>query len=152
TREGATRTAVDDSAAKKVKGYVATVALPELVAVVATSYEAAVKARDALKVTWDPGPNAAVSSETIFAKCAQAKEDPALQSWHEEGDVKGAMGGAARKHEATFTTDYVAHMQMEPMNCVVSYKDGVYDIYTGSQFQTFALGTLAAALKTENKS
>jgi isoquinoline 1-oxidoreductase subunit beta len=151
TREGATRTAVDDSAAKKVKGYVATVALPELVAVIATSYEAAVKARDALKVTWDPGPNAAVSSETIFAKFAQAKEDPALQSWYEQGDVKGAMGGAARKHEATFTTDYVAHMQMEPMNCVVSYKDGVYDIYTGSQFQTFALGTLAGALKTENK-
>ncbi len=151
TREGATRTAVDDSAAKKVKGYVATVTLPELVAVVATSYEAAVKARDALKVTWDAGPNAAVSTETIFAKFAQAKEDPAVQSWHEQGDVKTAMGGAARKHEATFTTDYVAHMQMEPMNCVASFKDGAYDIYTGSQFQTFALGTLAGALKTENK-
>ena len=151
TREGATRTAVDDSAAKKVKGYLATVTLPELVAVVATSYEAAVKARDALKVTWDAGPNAAVSTETIFAKFVQAKEDPALQSWHEQGDVKTAMGGAARKHEATFTTDYVAHMQMEPMNCVASFKDGAYDIYTGSQFQTFALGTLAGALKTENK-
>jgi isoquinoline 1-oxidoreductase beta subunit len=151
TREGATRTAVDDSAAKKVKGYVATVTLPELVAVVATSYEAAVKARDALRVTWDAGPYAAVSTETIFAKFAQAKEDPALQSWHEQGDVKTAMGGAARKHEATFTTDYVAHMQMEPMNCVASFKDGAYDIYTGSQFQTFALGTVAGALKTENK-
>ena len=151
TREGATRTAVDDSAARKVKGYVATVTLPELVAVVATSYEAAVKARDALKVTWDAGPNAAVSTETIFAKFAQAKEDPALQSWHEQGDVKTAMGGAARKHEATFTTDYVAHMQMEPMNCVASFKDGAYDIYTGSQFQTFALGSVAGALKTENK-
>ncbi len=151
TREGATRTAVDDSAARKVKGYVATVTLPELVAVVATSYEAAVKARDALKVTWNPGPNADVSSDTISAKFARAKEDPALQSWHEQGDVKTAMGGAARQHEATFTTDYVAHMQMEPMNCVASFKDGAYDIYTGSQFQTFALGTLAGALKTENK-
>jgi len=151
TREGATRTSVDDSGAKKVKGYVATVALPELVAVVATSYEAAVKARDALKVTWNPGPNANVSTETIFAKFAQAKEDPAVQSWHEQGDVKAAVSGAARTHEATYTTDYVAHMQMEPMNCVASFKDGVYDVYTGSQFQTFALGTLAGALKTENK-
>ena len=151
TREGATRTAVDDSAAKKVKGYVATVTLPEVVAVVATSYEAAVKARDALKVTWDPGPNAAVTTDTIFAKFAQAKDDPAVQPWHEQGDVKGAMSGAAQRHEATFMTDYVAHMQMEPMNCVASFKDGAYDIYTGSQFQTFALGTLAAVLKTENK-
>ena len=151
TREGATRTAVDDSAAKRVKGYVTTVALPEVVAVVATTYESAVKARDALKVTWNPGPNASVTTESIFAKFNQAKDDPALQSWHEQGDVKGAMGGAARRHEATFMTDYVAHMQMEPMNCVVSFKDGVYDIYTGSQFQTFALGTLAAVLKTDAK-
>src|SRR2546426_1168239 len=61
------------------------------------------------------------------------------------------MSGAARRHEATFMTDYVAHMQMEPMNCVASFKDGAYDIYTGSQFQTFALGTLVAVLKTDNK-
>ena len=145
-REGATRTAVDDSAAKRVKGYVATVTLPQLVAVVATSYEAAVKARDALKVSWNPGPNASVSTESIFAKFSQAKDDPNAAAWHEQGDVKSAMGGAARRHEATFTTDYVAHMQMEPMNCVVRFADGVYHIYTGSQFQTFAVGTLAATL------
>ena len=145
-REGATRTAVDDSAAKRVKGYVATVTLPQLVAVVATSYEAAVKARDALKVSWNPGPNANVSTESIFAKFSQAKDDPNAAAWHEQGDVKSAMGGAARRHEATFMTDYVAHMQMEPMNCVVRFADGVYDIYTGSQFQTFAVGTLAATL------
>ena len=145
-REGATRTAVDDSAAKRVKGYVATVTLPQLVAVVATSYEAAVKARDALKVSWNPGPNANVSTESIFAKFSQAKDDPNAAAWHEQGDVKSAMGGAARRHEATFTTDYVAHMQMEPMNCVVRFADGVYHIYTGSQFQTFAVGTLAATL------
>jgi isoquinoline 1-oxidoreductase len=60
--------------------------------------------------------------------------------------VKAAMSGAARRHEATYTTDYVAHMQMEPMNCVVQITDGVYHIYTGSQFQTFAVGTLAATL------
>src|SRR5213592_2500326 len=145
-REGATRTAVDDSAAKRVKGYVATVTLPQLVAVVATSYEAAVKARDALKVSWNPGPNASVSTESIFAKFSQAKDDPNAAAWHEQGDVKSAMSGAARRHEATYTTDYVAHMQMEPMNCVVRFADGAYDVYTGSQFQTFAVGTLAATL------
>jgi isoquinoline 1-oxidoreductase len=146
TREGGKHTGVDDAAARKVKGYVATVNLPQLVAVVATSYEAAVKARDALKVSWDPGPNANVSSESIFAKFAQAKDDPNAAAWHEQGDVKAAMSNATRRHEATFTTDYVAHMQMEPMNCVVRFADGVYDIYTGSQFQTFAVGTLAATL------
>ena len=48
----------------------------QLVAVVATSYEAAVKARDALKVTWDPGPNANVTTDSIFASFAKAKDDP----------------------------------------------------------------------------
>lgn len=146
TREGGKHTAVDNSAARKVKGYVATVTLPQLVAVVATSYEAAVKARDALKITWDPGPNAGVSTETIFASFARAKDDPAAAAWHEQGDVKSAMGGAARRHEATFLTDYVAHMQMEPMNCVAHLDNGVYHLYTGSQFQTFAVGSLAAVL------
>jgi isoquinoline 1-oxidoreductase len=146
TREGGKHTAVDDSAARRVKGYVATVTQPDLVAVVATSYEAAVKARDALKVTWDPGPNRAVTTESIFATFARAKDDPSAAAWHEAGDVKAAMSGAARRHEATYTTDYVAHMQMEPMNCVVQITDGVYHIYTGSQFQTFAVGTLAATL------
>ncbi len=145
-REGARRTAVDDSAAKRVKGYVATVTLPQLVAVVATSYESAVKARDALKVSWDPGPNANVSTESIFAKFAEAAKDPNAVAWHEQGDAKAGLSGAARRHEATYTTDYVAHMQMEPMNCVVRFADGAYDIYTGSQFQTFAVGTLAATL------
>jgi isoquinoline 1-oxidoreductase subunit beta len=60
------------------------------------------------------------------------------------------MAGAGKRHEATFTTDYVAHMQMEPMNCLAHIdKDGVYHIYTGSQFQTFAVGTLAAVLKVD---
>jgi isoquinoline 1-oxidoreductase subunit beta len=150
TREGGKHTAVDDRAARKVKGYVATVNLPQLVGVVATSYEAAVKARDALKVTWDPGPHASVTTESIFASFARAKDDPGAAVWHEQGDVKTALGGADRRHEATFTTDYVAHMQMEPMNCVAHLdKDGVYHLYTGSQFQTFAIGTLAAVLKVD---
>jgi isoquinoline 1-oxidoreductase len=146
TREGGKHTAVDDSAAKKVRGYVATVKLPELVAVVATSYEAAVKARDALKVSWDPGPNTGVTTDSIFARFAKAKDDPGAAAWHEQGDVKGAMGGAASRHEATYTTDYVTHMQMEPMNCVAHLDKGVYHIYTGSQFQTRAVGVLAATL------
>jgi isoquinoline 1-oxidoreductase subunit beta len=151
TREGGKATAVDDAAARRVKGWVATVKRPDFVAAVATSYEAAVKARDALKVTWDPGPNAGVTTDSIFAAFAKAKDDPSAAGWHEQGDVKGAMASAARRHEATFTTDYVAHMQMEPMNCVAAFRDGTFDLYTGSQFQTFAVGTLAAVLETDAK-
>jgi isoquinoline 1-oxidoreductase len=146
TREGGKPTAVDDSATKKVPGYLKTVRLPDMVAVVATSYSAAVKARDALKITWDLGPNANVSSETIFADYARKATDPGAGiEWHKSGTPGAAA--PARTHQATFMTDYVAHMQMEPMNCLASVKDGVYDLYTGSQFQTMAVGLLAATLK-----
>jgi len=37
------------------------------------------------------------------------------------------------------------------MNCVARFEGGVYDLYTGSQFQTLAMGTLAAVLKTDQK-
>jgi isoquinoline 1-oxidoreductase len=150
TREGAKRTAVNDSAARRVKGYLKTVVTPDLVAVVATSYEAAVKARDALKVTWDPGPNANVSTESIFRDFAQKAADPGGGvEWHNAGDVKAGLAQAARTHTGTYTTDYVAHMQMEPMNCIARFEGGVYDLYTGSQFQTRAVGLLAAVLKVE---
>ena len=147
TREGAKLTSVDDGGAKKVKGFVRTVVVGDLVAAVADSYENAVKARDALKVTWNPGPYATVSTESIFADYARkVKEDTTSPSWVEQGDVRAAMARATKRHEAAFTTDFVAHMQMEPMNCLASYKDGSFDLYTGNQFQTFALGTLAAVL------
>ena len=151
TREGAKLTAVDDSAAKKVPGYLKTVRLPDMVAVVATSYSAAVKARDALKLTWDPGPNANVSSATIMADYQKKAEDPGAGiEWHKTGNP--GAGAPARTHQAAFWTDYVAHMQMEPMNCLASFKDGVYDLYTGSQFQTMAMGALAAVLKVPQTS
>jgi isoquinoline 1-oxidoreductase subunit beta len=151
TREGAKVTAVDDSASKKVPGYLKTVRLPDMVAVVATSYSAAVKARDALKLTWDPGPNANVSSSSIFADYQKKAQDPGAGiEWHKTGNP--SAGAPARTHHAAFWTDYVAHMQMEPMNCLASFKDGVYDLYTGSQFQTMAMGALAAVLKVPQTS
>ena len=152
TREGGKHTTVDDTQARKVKGWVKTVVNDQLVAVVATSYESAVKARDALKITWAPGPNTNVSSESILSDfTAKAKDGAGAIEWHKAGDVKAGLAGAARVHEATYTTDYVAHMQMEPMNCLARYEGGVYDLYTGNQFQTLAMGTLAAVLKTDQK-
>src|SRR5215470_2819513 len=147
TREGGKHTAVDDSAAKRVKGYLKTVVTPDVVAVVATSYEAAVKGRDALKITWDAGPNANVSSDTIFAEYARrAKEDKTSPEWVKAGNAEADLGQAAKTHEATYLTDYVAHMQMEPMNCLARFEGGVYDLYTGSQFQTMAVGVLSKKL------
>ena len=111
-----------------------------MVAVVATSYSAAVKARDALKITWDLGPNAKVSSESIFADYARKAAGSRRRHRVAQGREPGRRARPRARIRRRSWTDYVAHMQMEPMNCLASVKDGVYDLYTGSQFQTMAVG------------
>src|SRR5213079_2288372 len=86
-RYGATVKAVDDSAAKKVPGFIKAVTLDDKTATttgwvvaVANSYPNAKKAADALKVTYDNGPNAQLSSESLLAeaKRLQALDDSGL--------------------------------------------------------------------------
>src|SRR5262249_25935666 len=72
-RYGATVKSVDDSAAKKVPGFIKAVTLDDKTATttgwvvaVANTYQNARKAAEALKVTYDGGPNAKLSSESLF--------------------------------------------------------------------------------------
>lgn len=149
TRDGGKHTAVDDSAARQVKGWIRTVVAPSLVAVVADSYEAAVKARDALKVTWDLGRFANVSSASVLKDYEiKATQDPGVP-WVSVGDVKAGLAQAARTHSAVYTTDFAVHAQLEPMNAVVHFHDGIYDLYTGTQVQTRVLTVLAKQLDVE---
>lgn len=143
-RTGSKHKAVDDSAARQVKGYIRTVVTDDLVAVVADSYENAVKARDALKVTWDLGPNANVSTESIMKMYQdKAKNDTSSPSWVDVGDVNEAFKHAMKVHEAAYWTDYVGHAPLEPMNCVARFQDGAFDFFSGSQFQTRVMGDLS---------
>lgn len=147
TREGGRHTAVDDSDARRVKGHLKTVVIDDLVAVVAETYEAAVAARDALRITWSAGPLAGVSTPAIFAEYERkAREEPG-QPWVAVGDVTAALSRAATMHTAAYTTEFVVHAQMEPLTAVARYGNGIFDIYTGTQAQTRATQRLSADLK-----
>lgn len=153
TREGSKVISVDDSGARQVKGFIKTVRDGDLVAVVAETYLAAVKAQQAVRVDWDKGPYANVSTESITQDYwDKAKNDTTSPSWVDIGDVKDALSRSMRTAEAAYWTDYVGHAQMEPMNCVAVYQDGNYDFYSGSQFQTRAMGDLSKTfgVKPEN--
>src|ERR1700730_10971492 len=72
TRNGSVVRALDDSAAKRVKGYLTSLVLedpsntvPGWVVVCATSYPAAIRAADLVKVDWAAGPAAQVSEQDI---------------------------------------------------------------------------------------
>ena len=151
-RYGAKPLSVDDSEAKKVPGYEQFVSLPDptgtavaYVIAIAANYPAALRAAEALKIEWDLGPNKDVSSDMLLQHAKDLVADPAkgLSFW-DIGNAAEALPGAAVKHEAVYITPLAVHAPMEPMNCVAFERDGIWHIYSGSQFQTRS-GPLCAA-------
>ncbi len=122
---------VDDSAAKKIAGVRKIVVLDDMVAVVGDHMWAAKKGLDALKIDWDEGPNAKISSKDIWAhlRAASEKDGAVAKS---EGDItKGLETGD--KLEASFELPFLAHATMEPLSATVHYKPDSCEIWTGTQ-------------------
>jgi isoquinoline 1-oxidoreductase subunit beta len=150
-RYGATVKSVDDSEAKKVPGFIKAVTLDDKtttttgwVVAVANTYSNAMKAADALKITYDNGPNAKLSSESILAesKRLQALDDSGF-FFVKDGDTAAALGTAAKVLEAEYTTSINIHAPLEPMTATAEQKGDIWHVYTGNQFATRS-GAIAA--------
>jgi isoquinoline 1-oxidoreductase beta subunit len=89
------------------------------VAVVADTWWRARSALQALPVVWEEGPSGQESSATIGARLTAALSADNVFADRNEGDAPAALAGAARKLEATYSTPFLAHATMEPMNCTV---------------------------------
>ncbi len=150
-RYGATVKAVDDSAAKKVPGFVKAVTLDDKtgsttgwVVAVANTYANAVKAADALKISYDGGPNAKLSSESLLAEAKRLQGlDDSGQFFVKDGDTAAAFGTAAKVMEAEYTTSINIHAPLEPMNATAQQQGDIWHIYSGNQFATRS-GAIAA--------
>jgi len=140
----------DAEKAKTIPGVKQIVQISSGVAVVADNTWSAMQGRDALKIEWDEGANAANSSDAIHKLYVQRAEQPGVIV-RKDGDVEVALAGAARKIEAAYEVPFLAHATMEPMNCAADVRANGCDIYAPTQFQTFTQGTGAriAGLKPE---
>ena len=124
---------VDDSAAKKVPGVRQVVVLDDLVVVVGDHMWAAWRGLDALKVTWDEGANAKISSADIWNGLrAASKNDGGVAK--SEGDVEKGLSQGDRV-DADYELPFLAHATMEPLNCTVRLTPGACEIWTGTQVQ-----------------
>jgi CO/xanthine dehydrogenase Mo-binding subunit len=150
-RYGATVKSVDDSAAKKVPGFIKAVTLDDKTATttgwvvaVADTYANARRAADALKITYDGGPNAKLSSESLLTEARRLQKlDDSGQFFVKDGDTVAAFGTAAKVMEAEYTTNINIHAPMEPMNATAQLQGDIWHIYTGNQFATRS-GAIAA--------
>jgi isoquinoline 1-oxidoreductase beta subunit len=107
----------DDGDTLKVPGVRQVVEIPNGLAVVAENTWAALKGRDALKVTWDEGKGADRSSsqmaEALLANVKSANDPNIL--------------------EAVYQIPYLAHATMEPMVCVADVRADGCDVWAPTQ-------------------
>jgi isoquinoline 1-oxidoreductase beta subunit len=123
----------DATAARTVPGVADVVEIPRGVAVVANGTWAAMKGREALAVDWDLSQAETRSSETLMAEYRQLAAGTNAGMARFEGDVEGALAGAAKVIEASFEFPYLAHAALEPLNAVVRMQEGVLEIWGGHQ-------------------
>jgi len=130
---------LDDSAARKMRGVRAIVPiagpaptedfvrnLAAGVAVVADSTWAAMQARKALKIEWQPGSWATDSTAALETRCrAAVAGQTGIQTGRSDGDMKAAWATAAKKIEADYKVPFLAHATMEPPGATIHIGDRV---------------------------
>ena len=134
---------LDDKAARKVKGVIDVVRMPELqgapmfkplggVAVIANSTWAAMQARKLLKIDWEDGDNGSYNSVEFKKSLEQTVNKPQTHV-REVGDATTVLSKANKIHKADY---YMPHLNQAPMEppCATAmyYKDHV-DVWSATQ-------------------
>src|SRR5215471_9136890 len=159
----------DRSSIAGFPGIIDVVRIPNGIAVVGETYWQAKAALDALNVTFNEGPSAGVSTDTLRDDYRRAMEDNEWLLVHVEGNADAlhheypnvpldkntlpASGANAVKetYPTVFSQEYesqfLAHATMEPMNCTARVSSDAVEIWAPTQGQEITRLTLAGAFK-----
>ena len=131
--------------AKAVHGVVDVVQVPNGVAVLANTFWAAKKGRDALDVKWDMTNAEPRGSEQLWTEYRTLAGRPGMDAG-KRGHADRALAGAGRVLQGTYTVPFIAHAAMEPMNCVAQVNPGRCELWYGAQGHTFDQMAVGKAL------
>ncbi len=112
------------------------------VAVVADTWWHAKTALEALPIVWDEGAAAMQSSATIAERLKEGLTATEAYAGRNEGDALKVIAGAAKKVEAVYSTPFLSHATMEPMNCTAKVSADGVEVWVPTQS---AEASLAAA-------
>ena len=115
----------------------------QAVAVVADTWWHAKTALDALPIVWDEGAGAAQSSATIAERLKEGLTAPTAYVSRDENDALKAIDGAATKIEAVYSTPFLAHATMEPMNCTARVGADRAEVWVPTQNAEASLASLS---------
>ena len=148
---GATPMSVNDAEVSKMRDVLKVMQLPpDRVAVAARTYEAALAAERALKITWSKIAESEFDSDRAMEEQSAIARDLSRAGTvvQNTGDAVAALKGAAKVYKAEYRTEFVYHAQLEPLNSVSWVKDGgkSVEVWAGSQSPTHLIRSVAAAL------
>jgi len=107
--------------------------LTDGVAIVATNWWVANKARSQLEVKWDDGPTAGQSTAGYAKRAAELSTQAPAFNLISDGHVEQALAGSAKVLEAAYSYPFIAHATLEPQNCTASFRDGRIEIWAPTQ-------------------
>jgi len=115
------------------------------VAVVANSTWAAIQGRSALNITWDHGPNASESTDSLRAQMRDNLSKPAAWSSDVHGPNPDTVTGTKRI-ESIYEFPFLSHACMEPMNITLHFHDGKCEAWSPSQSADWSRTAIAKEL------
>jgi len=136
---------VKDDKTKAVPGVQKVLQVPSGVAVVADGFWPAKKGRDLLEIVWAEGDGSRLSTDGLRKQYMEMANTPGKAA-RTEGDVEKAFSGATKRLNAEYEVPYLAHAMMEPLNCLIDFRNDSCEIWTGTQLQTGDRNTAAKVL------
>jgi isoquinoline 1-oxidoreductase beta subunit len=116
------------------------------VVVLADNSWAAMQGRKALDITWDDGPNAEESSDSLRKQFTDHAAKPG-KVVRNDGDADAALSAAAKKVEGVYEFPFAPHACMEPMNCTVHITADGAEAWVPTQAPQWAQGVIAGVSK-----
>ncbi len=136
---------VDDRDALNMPGVHDVIPIEAGVAVLAKDFWSAFRARAALHVSWDEGPQRGLDDDDIARRLAQATGRSGVIR-RVEGEPETVLARASTRLEAVYELPYLPHAVPEPMSCTARVQPRRCDIWVGTQSQENAQARAAKLL------
>ncbi|CAL61357.1 Isoquinoline 1-oxidoreductase, beta subunit [Herminiimonas arsenicoxydans] len=147
----------DASAALKVPGVIQVIELKSSpppasfhplggIAVIANNTWAAIKGREALKITWDDGKHANYNSVEYKKTLQEAARKPA-KAVRNNGDTMTVLSKSSRRIQAEYYLPHIAHATMEPPAATAQIVNGKCEVWACVQAPQATREIVSAHLK-----
>jgi CO/xanthine dehydrogenase Mo-binding subunit len=123
----------DDTAVKAMPGVKHVVTTPNGIAILADNYWNARNAAAQLKVQWNEGPVAHLSTRSFTENARALAMTTKGQNAKSFGDVEAGKKLAAKTITGVYEAPWVAHAPMEPINATADVQSGHVEVWASTQ-------------------